>query len=133
MIKHAHVHKKHPLHPHPCGLKYYTKGKNENPDIKFVWLYDVSSFKPRVYRRPGFDCEILLIANCEFFYNSQSKESQEKEYAVTRDHAPFVQTRVFNHVQLPIVEMSIRRYSSIFQVNSQPANTQPSATVAKRP
>ena len=62
------------------------------------------------YRRPGFDCEILLIANCEFFYNSQSKESQEKEYAVTRDHAPFAQTRVFNHVQLSIVEMSIRRY-----------------------
>ena len=43
------------------------------------------------YRRPGFDCDILLIANCEFFYNSQSKESQEKEYAVTRDHAPFAQ------------------------------------------
>ena len=32
--------------------------------------------------RSGFDCEILLIANCEFFHNSQSKESQEKEYAI---------------------------------------------------
>ena len=31
----------------------------------------------RLYRRSGFDCEILLIANCEFFHNSQSKESQE--------------------------------------------------------
>ena len=30
------------------------------------------------YRRSGFDCEILLIANCEFFHNSQSKVSQEK-------------------------------------------------------
>ena len=47
-----------------------------------------------IYRRSGFDCEILLIAKCEFFHNSQSKESQEKEYAmnnITRDHAPFVQ------------------------------------------
>ena len=42
------------------------------------------------YRRSGFDCEILLIANCEFFHNSQSKESQLKEYATnsTRNHAP---------------------------------------------
>ena len=23
-----------------------------------------------------------MIANCEFFHNSQSKESQEKEYAI---------------------------------------------------
>ena len=69
-----------------------------------------------IYRRPGFDCEILLIANCEFFYNSQSKESQEKEYAVTCDHAPFAQTRVFNHVQLSIVD----EYSSIFvDISSQ--------------
>ena len=29
--------------------------------------------------RSGFDCKILLIANCEFFHNSQSKESQVKE------------------------------------------------------
>ena len=35
-----------------------------------------------VYRRSGFDCEILLIANCEFFHNSQSKESQEKDYSI---------------------------------------------------
>ena len=34
------------------------------------------------YRRLGFDCEILLIANCEFFHNFQSKELQEKEYAI---------------------------------------------------
>ena len=34
------------------------------------------------YRRSSFDCEILLIANCEFFHNSQSKELQEKEYAI---------------------------------------------------
>ena len=30
-------------------------------------------------RMSGFDCEILLIANCEFFHNSQSKESQKKK------------------------------------------------------
>ena len=29
-----------------------------------------------VYRRSGFDCEVLMIANCEFFWSSQSKESQ---------------------------------------------------------
>ena len=48
------------------------------------------------YRRSDFDCEILLIANCEFFHNSQSKESQVKEYAmnnITRDHAPSAQVR----------------------------------------
>ena len=28
------------------------------------------------YRRSDFDCEILMIANCEFFWSSQSKESQ---------------------------------------------------------
>ena len=39
-----------------------------------------------IYRRSGFDCEILLIANCEFFHNSQSKESQEKEYAINNNN-----------------------------------------------
>ena len=34
-----------------------------------------------LYRRLGFECEILLIANCEFLHKMQSKESQEKEYA----------------------------------------------------
>ena len=28
------------------------------------------------YCRSGFDCETLMIANCEFFWSSQSKESQ---------------------------------------------------------
>ena len=49
-----------------------------------------------VYRRSDFDCEILLIANCEFFHNSRSKESQVKEYAmnnITCDHAPSAQAR----------------------------------------
>ena len=31
-----------------------------------------------IYRRSGFECEILLIANCEFLYKTQSKELQEK-------------------------------------------------------
>ena len=39
-----------------------------------------------IYRR-SFDYEILLIANCEFFHNSQSKESQEKEYAINNNIA----------------------------------------------
>ena len=44
------------------------------------------------YRRSGFECKILLIANCEFLYKTQSKELQEKECAmnnVTHDHTPF--------------------------------------------
>ena len=35
-----------------------------------------------IVRRSGFECEILLIANCEFVYKTQSKELQEKEYAM---------------------------------------------------
>ena len=45
----------------------------------------------KLYRRSGFECDILLIANCEFLHKTQSKESQEKEYAMnnaTRDHTP---------------------------------------------
>ena len=33
------------------------------------------------FRRLGFECEILLIANCEFLHKAQSK-LQEKEYAM---------------------------------------------------
>ena len=56
-----------------------------------------------------------MIANCEFFYNSQSIESQGKEYAmnnITRDHAPLLEcaTRVFISTITSIAEMSIRRY-----------------------
>ena len=29
-----------------------------------------------MYRRTGFDCEYLLNANCEFFYDSQSFNTQ---------------------------------------------------------
>ena len=35
-----------------------------------------------------FECEILLIANCELLYKTQSKESQENEYTITHDHTP---------------------------------------------
>ena len=42
-----------------------------------------------------FECEILLIVNCEFLYKMQSKESQEKEFAmnnniITCDHIPLL-------------------------------------------
>ena len=39
-----------------------------------------------------FECEILLIANCESLHKMQSKESQEKEYTInniTHDLTPF--------------------------------------------
>ena len=47
-------------------------------------------YKATTVYRLGFDCEIPLTANCEFFHNSQSKESQLKEYAmnITHNHAP---------------------------------------------
>ena len=45
----------------------------------------------------GYECEILLIANCKFLYKTQSKEPQEKEYKMNNiicDHTPFAQARV---------------------------------------
>ena len=84
---------------------------------------------------------ILLMANCEFLYKTQSKELQEKEYAmnITCDHTPFAQVRVLKrsrsqtctrsrshvfdllacmHVQLLIVEND----SSILKANCQHTN-----------
>ena len=46
-----------------------------------------------VIGRVQVECELLLIANCEFLYKTQSIDSQEIEYAmnnVIRDHTPFV-------------------------------------------
>ena len=43
----------------------------------------------------GFDRKIFLIANCEFFHTLQSKESEDKEYAmnhITCYLLPFAQT-----------------------------------------
>ena len=39
-----------------------------------------------IYRRLGFDCKILMIANCEFFRSLQSKGSQSttQAYSITR-------------------------------------------------
>ena len=38
--------------------------------------YNVITIVLGVYHRLGFDCKILMIANCEFFWSLQSKESQ---------------------------------------------------------
>ena len=43
-----------------------------------IIIFISSSDDFNLYRRWVFDCEILLIVNCKFFHNSQSKESQEK-------------------------------------------------------
>ena len=50
--------------------------------------------EPPKYYKSGFECEILLIANCEFLYKTQSKE-----YAmnITCGHNPFTQTHVLAH------------------------------------
>ena len=37
---------------------------------------DRIGFSIILYHRSGFDCEIPMIANCEFFRSSQSKEWQ---------------------------------------------------------
>ena len=108
----------------------------------------------RVYRRLGFECEILLITNCEFLYKTQWKESQEKEYAmnnVTCDHTPFARvltcdrkharvidiSRMFDLLEYMYVQLSIveNESSLILQASCQPANTianaKPSTTVAR--
>ena len=66
------------------------QGQSSNPYLLHS-LLALSIFVVKIlfyYRRLGFECEILLIANCEFY----TKESQEKEYTVnnvTRDHTSF--------------------------------------------
>lgn len=50
-------------------------------DSVHVYVYIVHVCKCRYYHRSDFNYEILLFANCGFFHNSQSKDSQVKEYA----------------------------------------------------
>ena len=46
-----------------------------------------ASFSPlNMYRRTGFNCENLIIANCEFFYSSQTFDSQKISYAIVHKH-----------------------------------------------
>ena len=57
------------------GLK---RGKIKAKVCKFINHYSKNpsaAVGPR-YRRSGFNCEYLLIANCEFFYVSQLIDSQ---------------------------------------------------------
>ena len=64
------------------------------------------------YRRSGFEYEILLIANCEFLHKTQSKESQEKEYAmnnVTRDHTPFARALTCNLKHARVIDITRAR------------------------
>ena len=78
------------------------------------------SYTKELYRRSGFNCEILLIVNCNFFYDLQSKESQVKEYAmnITCNHAPSTRAVVHSHTysyfctySLAIeIEMSLCQY-----------------------
>ena len=70
-------------------------GEDTDHNKEIVALKNI--FRCIIYNRSGFDCEILLIANCEFLFKTQSNESQEKEYAmnnITCDHTPFAQARV---------------------------------------
>ena len=62
----------------------------------------VSRKKIETYCRSGFDYEILLIANCEFSHNSQSKELQLKEYTTDKDVVIFV-TIPINIIFLKVV------------------------------
>ena len=109
-----------------------------------MWTWGSLRLAP-ITRRSDFDCEILLIANCEFFHNSQSKESQVKEYAmnnITRDHAPSAQARAqmrsrSRSLTFPAytgsldveIEMNLRQYFES-TVNLPCTNTQPSKAVA---
>ena len=107
------------------------------------------------YRRSGFECEILLIANYVFLHKTHQKNHRKKKtqwilhvttpllracsLAIPNVHAltALSISRVLNllaclYVQLSIVE---DEYSSILQANCQPANTianvKPSITVAR--
>ena len=67
-----------------------------------------------------FDCEILLIENCEFFDTSQSKDCRKKKaqwiilhvtLSLLLKHSTLVPicTLQYKHIQLSIVEMSIHQ------------------------
>ena len=60
-----------------------------------VYTFELSLLMNIPYRRSGIDCKILSNANCENFHILQSKESQEKEYAMNNiilDLATFAKT-----------------------------------------
>ena len=50
-------------------------GVNACDEVRYMYMYNTCIWF-EYYHRSGFDYKILLIANCEFFHNSQSKESQ---------------------------------------------------------
>ena len=56
-----------------------TSNKNT---LGYQVYFQTTIFSRMYYSRSGFECEILLIANCEFFHNSQIKESQENNIAI---------------------------------------------------
>ena len=58
-----------------CNLSDSIKCKH---DLKLLFkLYSTALFYYRKYCRSDFNCEYLLIANCEFFQSSQSIDLQE--------------------------------------------------------
>ena len=74
-----------------------------------------------MYPRSGFDCEILSIANCEFLKQIAIKRIAGKEYTmnkITCEHTlllkcstlVLISTVRYKHVELLIVDMSIRRH-----------------------
>lgn len=87
----------------------------------------------KIHYSSGFNCEILLIANCVFFHNLQSIELQVKEYAMNmRNHAPSA-CQALNQASTRSLHLYVQpsrwdwdESSLILQVNSQPTNTQPS-------
>ena len=55
-------------HPTICGKDFWWAYQ--------IFKYNTASCIIMLYHRSGFDCEILMIVNCEFFWSLQSKESQ---------------------------------------------------------
>ena len=63
---------------HDLVLNFYREYEGSLSDI-YQRLEKVVS----TYHRSGFDCKILMIVNCEFFWSLQSKESQSILECVT--------------------------------------------------
>ena len=59
-----------PVLANPPSLRY-TTADSGNSTLNALIL-------PSIYRRPGFKCECLKMANCEFFSRSQFFKTQYK-------------------------------------------------------
>ena len=74
-------------HVRNCVCIFSCKQTQTHADTSAcAYIYARAYARSIVYRRSGFDCEIPLLRIASFFHNSQSKESQEKDYASNNNY-----------------------------------------------